>query len=243
MLSDEPDIPRARTLSQAVLIEETITIKKIEQMKIREKSCPKTHNRSRSDLVDSILFTEKLAKYEEMKLQESIRVEEGAAPLAEQESMCAITSLNLENNGKAVDLDDLKHYHEQQMYEMEENVRSIQEGPVLKLPLGKHQLPEFRDFKSKQKQKIEKKMSLSNFFTKISRAVLKPRNGDVGQEVAKGKKEKAPRFGRRKLSSASSYDKENIMVGMAANFAAERRSGKREYKRLRTDKGYGMDLS
>jgi hypothetical protein len=51
------------------------------------------HNRSRSDLADSILITDKWMKYEEMKNHEFMN-EELPAPLVEPESMCALSTLN-----------------------------------------------------------------------------------------------------------------------------------------------------
>lgn len=202
------------TIKQAspeLLSDLPLIAKRVEEMKVSSKR--RSHSRSRSDLTDSILITEKWMKYEELVLQESM-YDEGAAPLAEPESMCNITSLNLENNGKSVDLEDVKFYEEQQKYDYTENICCLQDGPVVKLP-------------------TERKSSVSNFFTKISRAVLKPRNTPES-EPQKGKKERFGMFGRRKTSTAD--DKENVPVKESVSALAEKRFASREYKRFKSEK-------
>ncbi|XP_061183577.1 inverted formin-2-like isoform X2 [Saccostrea echinata] len=229
ILSDEPkfeqELITTKEASPEIMGDLPLIAKRVEELKVTGKR--RSHSRSRSDLTDSILITEKWMKYEELLHQESMH-EEGAAPLAEPESMCNITSLNLENNGKSVDLEDLKYYEEQQKYDYAENICCVQEGPVLKMPTEKLHVGNMEC-----KPKPERKSSVSNFFTKISRAVLKPRNTPEA-EAHKGKKEKFGMFGRRK--PLASDDKENIPCKENIVTTAEKRFASREYKRFKNEK-------
>lgn len=231
ILSDEPKFEQEMTIKQAspeLLSDLPLIAKRVDELKVSSKR--RSHSRSRSDLTDSILITEKWMKYEELVLQESM-YDEGAAPLAEPESMCNITSLNLENNGKSVDLEDVKFYEEQQKYDYTENICCLQDGPVVKLPT--ETCPTSQGENMPGKPKPERKSSVSNFFTKISRAVLKPRNTPES-EPQKGKKERFGMFGRRKTSTAD--DKENVPVKECVSALAEKRFASREYKRFKSEK-------
>lgn len=232
-MSDEPkfeqEIITTKEASPELLSGLPQIAKRVDELKVVGKR--RTHSRSRSDLTDSILITEKWMKYEELVHQESMYDEGGVAPLAEPESMCNITSLNLENNGKSVDREDMKFYEEQQKYDYTENVCCIQEGPVVKLPM--ETFPNTPDENMHCKPKPERKSSVSNFFTKISRAVLKPRNTPEA-ESQKAKKEKFGMFGRRK--ALTSDDKENVPHKESTVSLAEKRFASREYKRFKNDK-------
>ncbi|OWF54490.1 inverted formin-2-like [Mizuhopecten yessoensis] len=186
---------------------------------VKKQTKHQGHNRSRSDLATSILTTEKWMKYEEIRHQESLH-EDIEAPLAEPESMCAISTLNLENHGRFVDRDDVKLFEEQQKEMKEDNVCSVEEGPILKLPLSEL-LPDMKslmDTKEMSCKRPEKRSSVSNFFNKISRAVLKPKNvystpGSAVSSNTKSQKDGFRMFGRRKTtSSLTSDNKENIIV-------------------------------
>lgn len=230
-MSDEPKFEQEMTIKQAspeLLSDLPLIAKRVDELKVSSKR--RSHSRSRSDLTDSILITEKWMKYEELVLQESM-YDEGPAPLAEPESMCNITSLNLENNGKSVDLEDVKFYEEQQKYDYTENICCLQDGPVVKLPT--ETCPTSQGENMPGKPKPERKSSVSNFFTKISRAVLKPRNTPES-EPQKGKKERFGMFGRRKTSTAE--DKENVPVKESVSALAEKRFASREYKRFKSEK-------
>ncbi|XP_060080017.1 inverted formin-2-like [Ylistrum balloti] len=196
---------------------ETFPDRRLDMVKKQTKH--QGHNRSRSDLANSIITAEKWMKYEELRHQESLH-EDMAAPLAEPESMCAISTLNLENNGRFVDRDDVKYFEEQQKEIKQENVCSVEEGPIVKLPLSEL-LPDMKscmDTKEMASKRPEKRSSVSNFFNKISRAVLKPKNvyNTPGSNVSsntKSQKDGFRMFGRRKTtSSLTSENKENIAV-------------------------------
>ncbi|KAL5011364.1 hypothetical protein ScPMuIL_009915 [Solemya velum] len=131
----------------------------------QERTTPhKSHIRSRSDLAESVKVTEKWVRYEEI-CKQKIQL----APLALPESTCTLSTLNLENRGKFVTNYDLQRYESQAKIECQENMLSIHEGPIVKIP--DHILPE-----SKSTKKMEKRSSFGNFFQRISRAVLKPKN-------------------------------------------------------------------
>ncbi|XP_033743492.1 inverted formin-2-like [Pecten maximus] len=175
---------------------------------VKKQTKHQGHNRSRSDLANSIVTTEKWMQYEELRHQESIH-EDVAAPLAEPESMCAISTLNLENHGRFVDREDVKLFEEQQKEMKEDNVCSVEDGPILKLPLSEL-LPDMKscmDTKDMEVKRPEKRSSVSNFFNKISRAVLKPKNvyntpGSAVSSNTKSQKEGFRMFGRRKTTSS-----------------------------------------
>ena len=202
---------------------------RIEQLKRQVIKPRPNHNRSRSDLADSILITDKWMKYEEMKNHEFMN-EELPAPLVEPESMCALSTLNLEKHGKFVDREDVKHYEEIQKHDNEVNHFSLQEGPILKLPFTELHLPEPMTDPAKQKRP-EKRSSVTNFFNKISRAVLKPKNTEAGV-----KSQKLSRFMRRK--SLTRENKENILQSDRLSQHSDNtdRKSNKEYKKLKTEK-------
>ncbi|KAK3099925.1 hypothetical protein FSP39_011867 [Pinctada imbricata] len=180
----------SRNLFPAPDVENTPNVFNVAERTLEQKNRRKSHNRSRSDFTDSMLDMEKWAKYEDMKLQESVLMD-GHAPIAEQEitGTFDVTTLNLESDGKLLDKNDVKLYKDMQLYDDKENICCVQDGPVLKLPLEKHQLPELRSLQ-KSKQRGDRKTSLGNIFTRISRAVLKPRNSEPNIDAGKMKKGK-----------------------------------------------------
>lgn len=202
----------------------------------RQVGRPKNHNRSRSDLGDSILVTEKWMRYEEIRHQES-QLEE-KAPLAEPESMCAISSLNLDNhrNGKFVDREDVKIFEENAHVD----VCSIPDGPIIKLPLSHMNIPDLAQGNIKTLKRQDKRSSVSNFFNKISRAVLKPKNTNdnvVGGDN-KNPKERFKMFGRRRTTSSLGDEKENIPITerLPHLTASEKRRSMREIKKQRQER-------
>ncbi|CAG2205701.1 Inverted formin-2 [Mytilus edulis] len=207
---------------------EVISKIRLEQLKRQTSKHKQSHNRSRSDLTDSILVTEKWMKYEEMKNHDFI-MEEQIAPLAEPESMCALSTLNLENHGKFVDRDDIKHYVENQR--QDEKHLSLQEGPIVKLPFTEN----VRETWSDKPKRPEKRLSVTNFFSKISRAVLKPKNTDP----AKDEKTKSQMFGRfMRRKSLTKENKENILQSDRMQlYRSQERKSNREFKKLKGEKG------
>ncbi|XP_060569585.1 inverted formin-2-like [Ruditapes philippinarum] len=145
------------------------------------------HRRSRSDMIDSICGNDKWIEYEKTREQGGRN-----APLAEPESVCNLSILNLEKHGKFVTNRDVA------ALKSVKNVCSVEDGPVMRAP----------DVKGR---KGEKKSGVGGFFSKIGRAVLKPRNvysdGDeYGFQPVK----------ERKKSISS--DKENVdLVSMATD--------------------------
>lgn len=165
----------------------------------------KGHNRSRSDFTDSVLVTEPWM-IQEVR-QHDVLLE---APLAEPESMCALSTLNLENHGKFIDQEDVKHFEEQQKLDVKTDVYVIPLGPVLKLPLAQVELPEIKN-EPETKTKPEKRMSFGKILrNKLSRVVLRPKN-DGGTLGPVQDKKRFGLFGRRKVLVSSS-DKENLPI-------------------------------
>ncbi|XP_071126193.1 inverted formin-2-like isoform X2 [Mytilus edulis] len=207
---------------------EVVSKIRLEQLKRQTSKHKQSHNRSRSDLTDSILVTEKWMKYEEMKNHDFI-MEEQIAPLAEPESMCALSTLNLENHGKFVDRDDIKLYVENQR--QDEKHLSLQEGPIVKLPFTEN----VRETWSDKPKRPEKRLSVTNFFSKISRAVLKPKNTDP----AKDEKTKSQMFGRfMRRKSLTKENKENILQSDRMQlYRSQERKSNREFKKLKGEKG------
>ncbi|XP_069129228.1 inverted formin-2-like [Argopecten irradians] len=213
---------------------------------VKKQTKHQGHNRSRSDLANSIITTEKWMQYEEILHQESMH-EVVAAPLAEPESMCAISTLNLENHGRFVDREDVKLFEEHQKEMKEDNVCSVEQGPILKLPLSEL-LPDMKscmDTKDMAVKRPEKRSSVSNFFNKISRAVLKPKNvyntpGSVQTTNTKSQKDGFRMFGRRKTtSSLSSENKENraVVERMSQRLSSvDKKFAVQELRKIKNDK-------
>ncbi|XP_053400207.1 formin-J-like isoform X2 [Mercenaria mercenaria] len=173
--------------------EREITDKKADGKVKRQLELPsrKTmHRRSRSDMVDSVCGADKWIEYEKIREQGGRN-----APLAEPESVCNLSILNLEKQGKFVtnkDIAVLKSDNQQNR-----DVHILEDGPLMRLPEAKG-------------RKGDKKSSVGGFFTKLGRAVLKPRNvysdGDqYGVQVGKPVKER---------KKSISLDKENVNVDM-----------------------------
>ena len=184
----------------------------LQQMKAAGSSGRVTgHYRSRSDLASSITITSKWRTYEALKQKEEWIHNNGQAPLAKPESLCMLATLNLEDHGKGFPRTEM----------------SIHDGPVITAP-G----PILRDMK-----KIEKKSSFSNFFSKISRAVLKPRNTNYNC-YAHNNTTLLQKEGTTLLSGGSrdfspSENKENAFVPPST---MEKRYANREYKRFKAQR-------
>ncbi|WAQ97742.1 INF2-like protein [Mya arenaria] len=169
------------------------------------------HRRSRSDMVDSMCVMDKWIEYEKNRDVDA----PGAiqAPIAEPESICNLSTLNLENKGKFIsnkDVQALKVGNDKNGA-----VCMVEDGPVLKVPIDRY-------------AKQEKKSSVGGFFSKLGRAVLKPRNvysdGDQYQEPAgKGLKERKKSF---------SSDKENVNM---EPMPTEGNFGLRDSKRYKSE--------
>ena len=183
-----------------------------EKPRMRQLELPRrnrTHCRSRSDLADSICVVNKWIEYEKMRCSEH----GGKAPLAEPESACNLSTLNLENQGKFITKEDVADYHHPSGIYQDEDVCNLQDGPVVTMPEGKA-------------KKVEKKSSVGGFFSKLGRAVLKPRNVySDGDQYGPGVKTKD----LRKKSFSS--DKENVDFGMMT----EEEKGLRESKRYKSE--------
>ena len=183
-----------------------------EKPKMRQLELPRRnrgHCRSRSDLADSICVVDKWIEYEKMRSAEN----GGKAPLAIPESSCNISTLNLENQGKFITKEDVADYRHPSGVYQDEDVCNLQDGPVVKMPEGKH-------------KKVEKKSSVGGFFSKLGRAVLKPRNVySDGDQYGPGTK---PKDMRKKSFSS---DKENISLGTMN----EEERALRESKRFKSE--------
>ncbi|KAH3833188.1 hypothetical protein DPMN_106491 [Dreissena polymorpha] len=151
------------------------------------------HRRSRSDMLDSFYAVEKWIEYEKNRDLETIVSKNGRPPLAEPESICNLSTLNLEKHGKFISNKDVYAYQSQQG---RGPVCSLEQGPTLKMPEDKNRKPD----------KPEKKSSVGGFFSKLGRAVLKPRNvySDGDQYLDQGNK--VPKERKKSFSS----DKENV---------------------------------
>ena len=140
------------------------------------------HRRSRSDMLDSICGNDKWIEYEKTR-------ENGGrnAPLAEPESVCNLSILNLEKRGKFVTNKDVAELKSDRQAR---NVCRLDDGPMMRAPDAKG-------------RKGEKKSGVGGFFSKIGRAVLKPRN------VYSDGDEYGFHPGKERRKSVSS-DKENV---------------------------------
>lgn len=171
--------------------EREVTDKKPEAKVRRQLELParKTmHRRSRSDMVDSSCGLDKWIEYEKTREQGGRN-----APLAEPESVCNLSILNLENRGKFVTNKDIAALKSDQ--QKGRDICHVEDGPLMMLPEVKG-------------RKGDKKSSVSGFFSKLGRAVLKTRNvpsdnDQYGIQVRKPVKE-------RKKSVSS--DKENADI-------------------------------
>ena len=178
-----------------------------------------THRRSRSDMLDSFCDVNQWVEYEKRRdLELGLR-----APMAEPESLCNVSILNLESHGKFItnrDIAALKTTNDNQ------DVHNIETGPILRMPLSDVD----------RNKKVEKKSSVGGFFSKLGRAVMKPRGayseGDqYPLQYTKSMKE-------RKMSFK--FDKENVNI--EPNPAFER-CGVRDSKRLKSADGNGNKVS
>lgn len=163
------------------------------------------HRRSRSDMVDSIYGIDKWVEYEKTREQGGRN-----APLAEPESVCNLSTLHLENHGKFVtnrDIDVLKAdngYHAPMCL--------LEDGPELRLHDGRE-------------KKGDKKSSVGGFFSKLGRAVLKPRNHSDGDHYAV-QHDKIPKKKSGKL------DKENVDID---HMSSNEKLSHPEYKRYKSE--------
>lgn len=162
------------------------------------------HRRSRSDMVDSMCGVDKWIEYERMRERGDKN-----APLAEPESICNLSILNLENRGKFVTNKDIAVLQSEQ--KLNGNVCRAEDEPMMRMPDAKG-------------RKGEKK----SFWSKLGRAVLKPRNvyseGDqYGGQVGKCANER-----RKSVSS----DKENADMD---HMTGDGRQTEQEYKKYKSD--------
>ena len=163
------------------------------------------HCRSRSDVTDSICVTNKWIEYE--KIRSTDLQDTKKAPIAEPESTCNLSTLNLEAKGKFLTNQDLVRYNQDKV-----NTDKIAKEPD----------QAFNRFQKTRKS--EKKSSVGGFFSRIGRAVLKPRNvysdGDQHEGYA----------GHKSVKSVSS-DKENV----GAQPMSDDRFGLRDSKRYKSE--------
>lgn len=165
------------------------------------------HRRSRSDMVDSICVVDKWIEYEKRREMDIGQ----RAPIAEPESVCNISTLHLENQGKFItnrDFAVLKTDHDDNGY------LNVENGPVLQLPFDKQ-------------RKTEKKSTVGGFFSKLGRAVLKPRNFSDGDQYTT-QKGNLPKERKKSFS----LDKENINTEQVGAFE---KGGVRDSKRFKSD--------
>ena len=170
------------------------------------KPIRKTHARSRSDLTTSLLRGEnQWDKYNQI-----CQLEQGEilrAPLARPESSFTIASLQLENQGHIL---------------TQEEACSIQKVPVLE------------ELNQDKPKKSERRSSFGNFISRLSKAVLKPRNTNTnrpsqGSNRLSLEKEKPNKHG--------SDDKENALVkDHVGCHATGKRFASKEYLRFRSKK-------
>ncbi|GAB1601651.1 inverted formin-2-like isoform X1 [Argonauta hians] len=152
----------------------------------------RTHVRSQSDFTDSIISgQDQWHKYKEI-----CEIKNGEilkAPLAKSESLYTLESLNLESQTNTLTKRELS---------------TIQDMPVL-VPLSPYTKP----------KKSDRRSSFGNFISRLSKAVLKPRNPNqarptkapakLSQEKSKDKPEKIP---TKKI-----HDKENSVKPLNTN--------------------------
>lgn len=186
---------------------EVTDIKKADRQGRRQLELPslKTmHRRSRSDVVDSMCGVDKWIEYEKTRERDDRN-----APLAEPESICNLSILNLENRGKFVTNKDIAVLQSEP--KLNGNVCRADDGPIMRMSDAKG-------------RKGEKK----SFWSKLGRAVLKPRNvyseGDqyVGQ-VGKCVNERG---------KSVSSDKENADMD---HMTVDDRQAEQEYKKYKPD--------
>jgi len=146
-----------------------------------------THRRSRSDLLDSVCLPNKWVQYENIR-----GVDIGdlgpAAPIAKPESTCNLSILNLENRGKILTKRDIAAF---QHHDDNDKYSKIENRPQMKAP------------EENQPRRVDKKSAKGGFFSKLGRAVLKPRN-----TYSDGDQNSRPAKEQRKKVSAS--EKENL---------------------------------
>lgn len=164
-----------------------------------------THRRSRSDMLDSICIGNKWVEYEKrMEMETGSR-----APIAEPESVCNLSTLHLESQGKFISNRDIL------AVQTDSDVCNIETGPVLSLP-------------DNRERKTEKKSSVGGFFSKLGRAVLKPRNvySEGDQFNLQFRKS------MRESKKSSSSDKENVNIEQMTGFE---RGNIRDSKRVKAE--------
>ncbi|KAK7096746.1 hypothetical protein V1264_003813 [Littorina saxatilis] len=157
------------------------------------------HHRSRSDLTDSILIQNKWLKYEEIKRKERKNLEGENAPLAEPESSLTLATLNLEDMRARRRVSD----------QMQLNT-----GPVLFMPQGH------------KDRKGDKKGGIGSFFSRLSRAVLKPRNATTNVEINILRPSQLPEKGKTTKASSEGVDKENFVGGAEDPKRSSKRMGR-----------------
>ncbi|KAK7475289.1 hypothetical protein BaRGS_00033436 [Batillaria attramentaria] len=129
-------------------------VTQLQQSPTGRSSHPGQHHRSRSDLTDSICLPNKWLRYEEMKMRERESKNTEGAPLAVPESSLTLATLNLEDGWGG--------------RKSTEPIMRLNSGPIVRVPHVTGASSKIR--------KSEKKTAIGNFISKISRAVLKPRN-------------------------------------------------------------------
>ncbi|XP_067660533.1 inverted formin-2-like [Haliotis asinina] len=205
--------PKVMTSSENNLLDEDpVWMKRPTKISLPRRN---SHYRSRSDLGESLCGTTKWVRYEEIKLKQNHN-EIGQAPLAKPESCCTLATLHLEDNGKFT-------YQEEM---------SLHDGPMVVLP----------KLEGKPSKKLEKRSSIGNFFSKISRRVLRPKNVNMCYNTNNSSVfvddggMKPIQNGRR----FSSDNKENISTGLSKNeMAMEKRYAEREYRRFKAQRQKG----
>jgi len=175
------------------------------------------HRRSRSDMVDSMCIMDKWIEYE--RNREVGAGGERHAPMAEPESICNLSTLNLENKGKLLSKHDVQALMTNGGNANGNAVCRVESGPIMRMPVDNNAA------------KPEKKSSMGGFFSKLGRAVLKPRNvysdGDQYQ-YQNGK------MGKERKKSFSSDNKENVNMNP---MPAEGNFGLRDSKRYKSEGG------
>lgn len=171
-----------------------------------QKPIRKTHARSRSDLTSSILRGEdQWDKYNQM-----CQIEQGQvlqrAPLARPESSCTIASLQLENQGHIL---------------TQEEVHSIEKAPPLE------------GLTQDKPKKSERRSSFGNFISRLSKAVLKPRNS-VTNRQSQGLNRLS--LEKEKSNKQASDDKENAPLKNVGCSTAGKRFASRDYLRFKSRK-------
>ncbi|KAK3599961.1 hypothetical protein CHS0354_012608 [Potamilus streckersoni] len=171
-------------------------------------------NRTHSDLANLQSVEHKFSRYEGKNHQKAAELGL-AAPLAKPESCSSIDPLNLETMGRVVQVDQ------------SENVCQLQQGPVIKLPGPKIQ------------KKTDKRSTVGGFFSKISRAVLKPKNSSSDDEVTivAGMKilPKSTECAGQSKKSSVEDDKENMAAENLVIKMTDEVQTDRDHKRFKSD--------